>query len=92
MATRPSLSLPPPSVLPSGVLGGPADPGGQAGAEVRRGAAGAYRCERPGHLARHYAGGRAANPFYSQASVAAMIDAAINNTAAPGPLPEVKKQ
>jgi len=37
--------------------------------------------------------GGAANPLYSQASVAAMIDAAINNTAAPPtPLPEVTKQ
>jgi ribose transport system substrate-binding protein len=36
--------------------------------------------------------GGAANPFYSQASVAAMIDAAINNTAPPAPLPEVMKQ
>lgn len=34
----------------------------------------------------------AANPFYSQASVAAMIDAAINHTAPPAPLPEVMKQ
>ncbi|WP_256578314.1 ABC transporter substrate-binding protein [Pseudomonas sp. A25(2017)] len=36
--------------------------------------------------------GGAANPLYSQASVAAMIDAAISNTAAPTPLPEVTKQ
>jgi len=36
--------------------------------------------------------GGAANPYYSQASVAAMIDAAINHTAAPTPLPEVVKQ
>ena len=36
--------------------------------------------------------GGAANPFYSQASVAAMIDAAINNTVSPAPLPEVTKQ
>ncbi|NUT80994.1 MULTISPECIES: ABC transporter substrate-binding protein [Pseudomonas] len=36
--------------------------------------------------------GGAANPPYSQASVAAMIDAAINNTAPPAPLPEVTKQ
>ncbi|WP_447769288.1 substrate-binding domain-containing protein [Pseudomonas kilonensis] len=36
--------------------------------------------------------GGAANPLYSQASVAAMIDAAISNTAPPTPLPEVTKQ
>jgi len=36
--------------------------------------------------------GGAANPLYSQASVAAMIDAATNNTAPPTPLPEVTKQ
>ena len=37
--------------------------------------------------------GGAANPLYSQTSVAAMIDAAINNTAPPPtPLPEVTKQ
>lgn len=36
--------------------------------------------------------GGAANPFYSQASVAAMIDAAIDNKASPTPLPEVTKQ
>lgn len=36
--------------------------------------------------------GGAANPVYSQASVAAMIDVAISNTAPPAPLPEVMKQ
>ncbi|WP_256571549.1 ABC transporter substrate-binding protein [Pseudomonas sp. NFACC05-1] len=36
--------------------------------------------------------GGAANPSYDQASVAAMIDAAISNTAPPTPLPEVTKQ
>ncbi|MCE0460936.1 ABC transporter substrate-binding protein [Pseudomonas uvaldensis] len=36
--------------------------------------------------------GGAANPSYNQASVAAMIDAAINNTVAPTPLPEMTKQ
>jgi ribose transport system substrate-binding protein len=37
--------------------------------------------------------GGAANPFYGQASVTAMIDAAINNTTAPpAPVPEVMKQ
>ncbi|WP_339482156.1 MULTISPECIES: ABC transporter substrate-binding protein [unclassified Pseudomonas] len=35
--------------------------------------------------------GGAANPLYSQASVAAMIDAAASNTASPTPLPEVTK-
>ncbi|AZF58351.1 ABC transporter substrate-binding protein [Pseudomonas sp. R11-23-07] len=35
--------------------------------------------------------GGAANPLYSQASVAAMIDAAANHTAPPAPLPEVAK-
>ncbi|ROM98082.1 ABC transporter substrate-binding protein [Pseudomonas brassicacearum] len=35
--------------------------------------------------------GGAANPSYSQASVAAMIDAAISNTAPPTPLPEATK-
>jgi ribose transport system substrate-binding protein len=36
--------------------------------------------------------GGAANPVYSQASVAAMIDAAIHNAAPPTPLPEITKQ
>lgn len=37
--------------------------------------------------------GGAANPFYSQANVAAMIDAAINHTAPPpAPLPQAAKQ